>query len=139
MAKWLVKLNFSKYRVKNALKQPLHLVSQAIWMAKSHPSLAKLGESLCLAIRGPHHSPSHPISLPRLRSPLASKKAATAPLVNGDKGKEEREPEPATTAAVLRAISNRGCRRPQPRPPLPCATVSSRDRPLLNRPSLEEC
>lgn len=66
-AKWLVKLKFSKYE-KKTLQQPLYVVSQTIQMAKSHPSLAKLRESICLAIRRPHHSTFHPISLhlPRL-------------------------------------------------------------------------
>ncbi len=126
-------------------------------MAKLHPSLAKLGESLCLAIRGPHHSTSHPISFPL---PRLEQEAATAPLVNGDGYKphdgdsaEERGAgasrdrpsssalSPAATAAVLGivvVVASRDCRR-RPRRPQPrrwgmkgAAVREERGRPARN-------
>nr|BAC98631.1 hypothetical protein [Oryza sativa Japonica Group] len=101
-------------------------------MAKSHPSLAKLGESLCLAICGPHHSLSHPISLSPGKKAAPQQNCTTATVGRRD------VPEQVATAAVLcvvivasrarrrllRAVPSlahrRRCqRRPQPRPPPP--------------------
>lgn len=129
-------------------------------MAKSHLSLVKLGQSLCLTIRGPHHSRSHRISLSLSRLEQEGGDDATRERRWHEGERHRSQPRPplssasslAKTIAIVRTVPGRNrrrplrCRRSQPRlppsAPSPAATaaafhaVPSRDRPRRLQPRL---
>lgn len=100
-------------------------------MAKSHPSLTKLGESLCLAIRGLHTPLPPHLSLCPGYAACERRWLGTAQRWRhgGEMRRSQLRPPPssasshAATVAVVHAVPSRDRhrrpRRPQPRPPPP--------------------